>query len=445
MKCDVCSKESEFEAAFTKQYRFLHRSDLNLCPTCWVRHNRTSAGWYQIAVIVGGIVGYVLLQLNPVSVPGWVLTRIFLANIFLILTIVPHELGHVIAGRLVGWRVFAAVIGMGKKILKFKLFGIIFVFNWLPVGGITRLAPVDTKWYRTKRCITLLAGPAVNAAIAAIIFLIWRDSWREFGFWGVPRAARFCFLTNLFVMVTNLWPYRLKGSTGTDGKQLLETFSKKQEHVESSLAGRFALEAVIRRDEYKDTEGALKWCNDGLALFPQDFTLLTIGGSLCLDQQNYIRAREIFLKLLPSEAKPDRKRYMITNNIAYADALIGDPALLPEADTFSKEAFAGIPWVPAIVGTRGAVLVEMGQFEAGVKLLKESFEKHRHPRGKALNACHLTIAYCRMGDWEQAENYLKLARQFDPQCQLIGRAENHLNAVPSTSELNPSGTTPSRA
>ncbi len=81
----------------------------------------------------------------------------------------------------------------------------------------------------------------------------------------------------------------------------------------------------------------------------------------------------------------------------------------------------------SFVGTRGTVLVEMGQLEEGIKLLKEAFEKHPAEPNKALNACHLAIAYSRMGDRQQAENYLKLARQFDPESSLIERAETELN------------------
>jgi Flp pilus assembly protein TadD len=214
----------------------------------------------------------------------------------------------------------------------------------------------------------------------------------------------------------------------TDGKLLLKIFSKKQKNLEEMLAARYTLEAVMRRDEYKDFQGAIDWCNQGLALYPRDFHLLNLSGSLCLHGHNYKRAREIFLQLLPSEAKPGSKRYVILNNIAYADALTGDPELLPEADAYSKEAYSGAPWTAYIIGTRGTVLVELGQFQEGIKLLHESIEKHKEARSKALNACHLAIAYARMGDDEQADKYLKLARQFDVQCVLLERTENELNS-----------------
>jgi Flp pilus assembly protein TadD len=415
MKCDVCGIESEFEKAFKKVHRSLHRSDLMLCPHCLKQRRQTSEARYQVAMIVGGIVGYIVLWFNPGSVVARILTAILLFDIFLTLSIIPHELGHAIAGRLVGWRVFAIVVGTGKRAFKFNKYGILFRFHWLPTGGATFLAPVDAQWFRTKKIITVLAGPTVNVLIATAIAGNWWNPWHEVGFyWGVPRWARICFIANLFILAINLWPHRVKTfNADSDGKQLIKALSNKQKRLQKSLAARYTLEAVIRRDEYKDFQGAMDWCNRGLALYPKDFQLLNLSGALCLYVHDYKRAREIFLQLLPNEIKPGSKRYVILNNIAYADALTGDPALMAEADAYSKEAYGGAPW--------------MRQFQEGIKLLHESIEKHDELRTKALNACHLAIAYARMGDRNQADNYLKLARQFDAECVLIERAERELN------------------
>ena len=432
MKCDACGLESDFEAAFFKQRKAFRKSVRNLCPACRGRRRRISNSWLLILILLAGIIGYAILWFEPWSLAGYYLTTFFLVEVFLILTIVPHELGHAIVGWLVGWRVFAIIVGMGKQILKFRLFGVLFVFNLLPFNGLTRLAPVDARWYRTKRFLMVLAGPAVNAAFVAIILAIWWTPWREYGFfWGLPRAARICVWANFWVMAYNLWPQRLKSGRDSDGMQLFKTFSKNDKDVENAVAARFALEALIRRDEFKDYYGALDWCNRGLVLFPQDFTLLSVSGVLCLDAKDYARAREIFLQLLPGENKPNEKRYLILNNIAYTDALIGGHELLAEADAYSKEAYDNAPWAAYILGTRGTVLVELGQLEPGIKLLKEAFEKHTGERNKALNACHLAIAWFRTGDRKEAENYLQLGRQLDPECSLLERAESELNGGPS--------------
>jgi hypothetical protein len=68
----------------------------------------------------------------------------------------------------------------------------------------------------------------------------------------------------------------------------------------------------------------------------------------------------------------------------------------------------------------------MGQYQEGIKLLKEALENHHALRNKALNACHLAVAYSRTHHHVEAANYLKLACQFYPQCQLIERTEKEL-------------------
>ena len=158
MKCDACGIESDFEAGFIKVHRSLNRADLMLCPRCWSRRHRTSTAWYQIIIFIWGIIGCILVWQNDWPNLGQVLKTIFLLNLFLILAIVPHELGHAIVGRLLGWRVFFIGIGIGKRFLKFRLFGTLIGFHQLPIAGFTCVIPVNAQLLRTKRFLMVLAG-----------------------------------------------------------------------------------------------------------------------------------------------------------------------------------------------------------------------------------------------------------------------------------------------
>jgi tetratricopeptide (TPR) repeat protein len=99
---------------------------------------------------------------------------------------------------------------------------------------------------------------------------------------------------------------------------------------------------------------------------------------------------------------------------------------LQEADAYSKEACIGLGWMAAIVGTRGTVLVAMGNYEEGIKLLKESFENAENALSKAENSCHLAIAFSRRGMPDEAREYLQLARQLNDKCRLITSAEQEV-------------------
>ena len=118
-------------------------------------------------------------------------------------------------------------------------------------------------------------------------------------------------------------------------------------------------------------------------------------------------------------------------------------ALLPEADQFSAEALKHLPWVPAVIGTRGTVLVEIGQLDEGIALLKKSMALHGEKQGKALNACHIAIGELRRGDLNEAHKYLSTARTLDPKCFLLEEVEAQLMSSRVPSWPNQTGLQPS--
>ena len=434
MKCDFCGTESEFEAAFIKQRRSFRRSHRTLCPPCWVRRRDRRQIRFLVITVGMGVLGYTLLWLRPDSLLGALLRNLFLLDLFLIASIVPHELGHAVMARMLGWRVFQIVIGVGKPCLKWRWRGIQFDLRWLPLGGITLMAPAGNAWFRVKRFLSVLAGPAVNAGMAAATLWIWQGPVSEWDPITLPTVPQLFVFANLWVLAVNLWPHNAKESLRmpTDGKQLLDSFSRK--HLAEALALRFALEATSCR-ERKDLAGARDWCDRGLALYPDNVHLLSLTGVNHLDLQHYVEAREVFHRLLAREKQASSLASVLMNNIAYANALSGNPEWLAEADAFSRNAYAQLPWIPAIVGTRGTVLLALGQIDEATKLLSKSFEEHESPISKAENACHLAIAHARSEQLDKARRYVDLARQMHPACPLLPRAELEIAGHPATATV----------
>ncbi len=421
MKCDACGLESDYSAAFFKERKAFGKVVQSFCPNCWARRGRMIAAWPLIGIILIGIIGCVLYWLKVCPELAQALNSIFLCFVFFILSVVPHELGHAIAGWLLGFRVFAVAFGYGKQIFKFHLFGTVVSVCSIPAGGLTRSAPKSVHWYRARTFFRVLAGPAANAIIVVTIALI--SPYHA----GVPTWAQMFLIANLLVLIGTLVPYRDPFSKrDSDGKNLIKAFFMKPEEIQQTHVSRFVLEAGLREDEYQDFEGAAEWCEKGLALYPDDLQLLNLSATIWVERRNYTIARQIFVQLLRRESTPPEWYFSLLNNIAYTDVLIGDPTLLSEADSFSEETYRSHPCVNFVIGTRGIVLVEMGEYEEGIKLLKVAIEKHENLRSKALNACYLAIACARMGKYDQSDKYLKLARQFDLHCSLLERAEAEL-------------------
>lgn len=101
--------------------------------------------------------------------------------------------------------------------------------------------------------------------------------------------------------------------------------------------------------------------------------------------------------------------------------MMGKPELLHKADTCSRLALEKMPWIVYNKGTRGSVLVELGKYEEGLRLLHDAMRNHTEKRGQALDACHIGIAEARRGNLAESRNYFAIARRLDPKCKLLDR------------------------
>lgn len=73
-------------------------------------------------------------------------------------------------------------------------------------------------------------------------------------------------------------------------------------------------------------------------------------------------------------------------------------------------------------GTRGSVLIELGQAEEGLELLRSSLEKTDTSKDKASTMCYIAIGEARRGNQAEAQRYVQTARLLDPQYVFLERA-----------------------
>ena len=121
--------------------------------------------------------------LNYLSIAGAVIF-VFLALGFCIFS---HELGHFLAGKLMGLHIDAFSIGF-KKIWGKKINGIEYRIGWLPLGGYVELPQVDSAQDEIKaadgtvlpqakpfdRLVTAFAGPFFNIIYGLLLgCLVW--------------------------------------------------------------------------------------------------------------------------------------------------------------------------------------------------------------------------------------------------------------------------------
>src|SRR5688572_22083620 len=98
--------------------------------------------------------------------------RILLGNaacfvIALYLSTIAHELGHALAGRLLGLRVWRIVVGSGPTLAKHKVFATELQLGSIPIGGLTFLHPESQTAVRLRYWLSIAAGPATTATLLA--------------------------------------------------------------------------------------------------------------------------------------------------------------------------------------------------------------------------------------------------------------------------------------
>jgi membrane-associated protease RseP (regulator of RpoE activity) len=430
--CDHCGAKTETVGVFFKERRSFRSSILTLCPTCWQKRKNSTYKWLLLNKFIPLIFGIIFVYLLPNEWIGWFLLNVFVFDIALILSILPHELGHAYTAKFLGWRVFKIFIGYGKTVFKTKFLGFETEFRSFPLGGLVLAAPREKNNFAVKLFIFALAGPLTNAILVVLIYAALGGSLS--GFNGINRhliPLEMFLGANLFIVILSLWPREINtlfGKNASDGKQLLTIFKLKPERAAESHAGWFAVESALCQEKKQYNE-ALFWIEKGLKLYPENLQLQMAQGLIMIYLEKFQEARDCFLKILPRATDEHFLRPLTLNNIAYTNALIGGGDLLKEADQYSLEALNKLSWIPSVKGTRGTVLLELGKIEEAIPLLSETMQKHDNFGNKAQNACWLAIAEIRRGDRIGGKKYLEEARKFDSTCFLINRAQNVLDST----------------
>ncbi|HTQ49488.1 MAG TPA: site-2 protease family protein, partial [Candidatus Acidoferrales bacterium] len=437
LRCDRCGATTNIAEGFFKEPKSFNTSTLTLCPACWQKHKASlykNLLFFRLAI---GLFGILFVYLWPKEIIGWVWLNIFIFDVALILSILPHELGHAFTAKWLGWRVFRIFIGHGRTVFKVKLLGFDTEFHILPFGGMVIEAPREIAHFHAKHFAIVVAGPLTNSILMAASFAAMGGSLA--GFEAITRQLlplQIFFIANLLIVMENLWPRQIAtafGKSPSDGKQLLEALKMDPGRALKRHAAGFIWESVLCQ-ETKQFAEAQSWLERGLKMYPDDLTLLTSFGNNLLSLARFTEAREFFLKIVP---RTDQDRFLhsiLLNNIAYADALIGGRELLAEADQYSNEAMKNLSWMPSIKGTRGTVLSELGRLDEAIPLLQEATLTHEVGHNRAQNACLLAIAEARRGDLSAAQRYLEEARRQDSTCFLLERARIFLETKNSKNE-----------
>jgi len=372
---------------------------------------------------------FALTRVLPMAPLGWIWLNLFLFEVFLLLTVIPHELGHAFAGRYNGFEVFRIIVGIGRTVWSGKIFGFDTEIKSVPAGGITMAATPDVTNYRRRHFALVFAGPLTNLLLAAVVLLwcSWEElaDWRRWR-WSVEPAAMF-FWANMLLLLLNLVPRKFQtvvGPVGSDGRQLWETLFLKPAKLTERVTAYYLLKVITAYQKQNQAE-IRHWLEAGRKEFPENESLLSYEGLVAMERGDCASARRIFEEILARGNCSAVVRYLMLNNIAYADAVLAEPGRQEEAELYSKEALAGLGWIPCVKGTRGSVLLNQGKTDEALKLLKEALDGNSTVVGRAQNACWLAMGECQRRNYDEARRFLKMAEELDAGCFMLERARSY--------------------
>jgi tetratricopeptide (TPR) repeat protein len=437
VRCHHCGATSTLEATYSQELSGLGRTR-RYCPPCarerTERSSKSRLYWLG-ALAAASLALLALGRWTPFgTILGWIVLNVCLFYACLYATIVPHELGHAVVGRVLGFRVFSITLGAGPRLFDREVLGVRVRVHALPLGGATLVAPIERRFVRAKKLLVDAAGPAANAAGLAVVWSFDPDLRLQVLAAG-PAIGAMAFLSHLVVLVLNLLPMHVPTPAGrlpNDGLQMLRLPRLEPAAIDELLAARYTLEAAALDDRGLVRE-ALTCLEKGVAAHPNASSLhLALGLRLSLIG-DYEEAQRRFVQAAELPGVHPVNQAIAWNNIAWTDVVLGDKGRLDEADRLSAQALAVLGWSSALKGTRGAVLVDRGQTEEGLRLLREALGDTRgdalHPMARATYAGALALGLIAQGRVEEAAEHLHLARAHYAICPLLPRVEAALAAA----------------
>lgn len=284
-------------------------------------------------------------------------------------TLIIHETGHLVMGRLVGAIPRRMVLGKGHKLIDFKIGKVKVVINSFLGSGLAYVAYSNLKFIRIRMLGVFAGGILFNLLAAALTILF-------FGFELGPKSElifpeMFVF-TNLVAVLFTLIPYQSKHlgfSNPSDGLAMLQIpFIKKEDLAElvysNDLMDMYDLmeekkyhAAIVLLDNYRAATGKKLISN-----LNSSVAYLKLG--------EFDKSAELLEELIPNLNDEHKKfKAHICNALAWTYLIT---KRLAEADLYSAQCFELNKSIPEFCGTRAAVLIERGELEIGAGLLEES-------------------------------------------------------------------------
>ena len=376
---------------------------------------------------------YVLLCVVYLSVYPHGLLKLALLIAAFYLSIWIHELGHVVAGTLVGTGVSKVEIGTNKELWRTRLWDVEFVLR-TGFGGIVHIGKTAPRLLKVRYFIFILGGPMMNLLAA---LLVWQQNRVGWSFLTSPDFGSLFMFSNIFSAAQSLVPRMLrigKVRTASDGRKLTEIPAMGPPELANLLTavGQREARELIEQRSY---EGAISIYERCIKEYPLASGAY-IGLSICL--MRVVRLDEA-LRVLEEASKLDvNKKYaaLLCNGRAWTYLLKGDTESIAAADELSKEALE-LDALPAIEHTRACILIEMGHVNEGIVILEGQVILSgltNREKNEPSTLLYLAYAYCLKGEAVKGLRYVEIVEGYASlldlnEVRLLKRTKERMSGV----------------
>lgn len=366
------------------------------------------------------LIDLVLLRRLPTM---WFAFNALAWAVVLYASMAAHELGHALAGYVVGLRPRIIYFGVGRELARLRLGALELRFNALPLLGLTIMAAQRPRLLRLRFFLAIAAGPATTGAVLWLLLAL-PPSMRvgAFELQSGPAVYGLAIVANAMMLIGNLWPITFSAGFRSDGRLMLSLPWMHPATLKEFLTGHFVVDAMSALERH-EIDAAMRFTDEALAQYPDSFGARNMKATLNLELGRHAEAREQLVALMrEGDSLDPQQQLILSNNLAWADFMLDDPAHLDEADVLSAKVLKKFDSASFALATRGAILNWRGKSEEACVLLERAYLTNLSNWSRALNACCLVLAYAKRGDQARAREWLEKAESADPKCTLLPRA-----------------------
>jgi hypothetical protein len=416
LTCSRCHCVSSITTAFQQDDTEV------LCPRC-AQRARWRMLWLNVMSIYVLTITILLSLYFPLTRIGWsiylfinVAAYLFVWFLVLGLSLIVHS----VLTWLLGGTVFALHLGGGPILVEIRIGMMHIAIHRYPSFSYFYAAFPQQETIRVRVLTLYLTGIIVFLILSVSLAMNFRIS--NLGT-TLALGELFC-AASVFVLIASLIP----GHVDVGGAKLPNSAARilqlvKDRNAAAQLHETFFILKTTFDILSKAYPAALSSCDEGLRLYPENLILKSNLGIAWIELGRYTEALQLFEGLVSLATDNPPFAAIFANNAGWAALLLGDRE---KARTYTQEAFALMPWEPAIQGTWGAVLVEDGDVDTGLRHLFQAAEHHMIPHNRVINFAYAAVGLYRIGRQEEARAYLKKATALDSDTDIVRRAQQEI-------------------